>query len=62
MNYFIHIANVIYLSSYAVRDLLWLRILTFCALCLGTTYFATRPDPLLAPVIWQAVSAAINFA
>ena len=61
MSLFIHLANLIYLGSYAVRDLLWLRCLTCCALCLGATYFATRPEPLLAPVIWQSVSAAINF-
>ena len=60
MSLFIHIANIIYLGSYAVRDMLWLRCLTFCALCLGVSYFASRPEPLLAPILWQSVSAAIN--
>lgn len=58
MNYFVHVANVLFLASYLVRDILWLRFLTIVA---GTAllpyYFA---NDLHAPIAWNAVFILIN--
>ncbi len=50
MNYFINIANILYLLSYFMQDVLLLRGLTvIAALCL-ILYFYFRPDPLMVPI------------
>ncbi len=60
MNYFVHIANVLFLASYLVRDILWLRFLTIVAgSALLPYYFANE---LYAPIAWNAVFIAINIA
>ncbi|MBX3423610.1 MAG: cyclic nucleotide-binding domain-containing protein [Pirellulaceae bacterium] len=54
----LHFANVLYLLSYSVRDILWLRLLTIVAmLLLGGYYLATQQ---MAPVLWQSAFLAIN--
>jgi hypothetical protein len=54
----LHVANVIYLASYSVRDMLWLRILTVIAMvCLGWYYLEMA---LFTPLGWQAVFLSIN--
>ena len=60
MEYFIHIANVLYLFSYSMRDILWLRILTVAAACFLLPYFYYRPDPLYAPILWNLVFMSLN--
>ena len=56
----IHTANVLYLFSFMVRDILWLRILTvFAATCL-MLYFYFRPEPLMTPIYWNLVFTALN--
>lgn len=60
MDTFVHLANVLYLASYLVRDILWLRLLTvFAALCLIPFYYL-QPIPLTAPIVWNLVFTAIN--
>ncbi len=55
---FLHIANILYLASYSVRDILWLRVLTVCAmLCLGWCYWTCQE---YTPLGWQGVFLAIN--
>ncbi len=55
----LHLANILYLVSYSVRDILWLRILTVIAmLLLGCHYMATDQ---MAPLCWQSAFLAINF-
>lgn len=54
----LHIANILYLASYSVRDMLWLRCLTVLAmLCLSYCYIAC--DAWQA-VYWQLAFLAIN--
>lgn len=54
----LHVANVLYLASYSVRDILWLRALTVLAmLCLGWVYWNCDEQ---APMIWQGIFLAIN--
>ncbi len=56
----ITIANVLYLASYSVHDILWLRILTVIAAALLIPYYMLQPVPLTAAIGWNAVFIAIN--
>jgi len=56
--HFIHIANVIYLLSYAVKNMLALRILTILGLLSLFPYFLALH--LYAPVMWNVVFLTIN--
>jgi hypothetical protein len=56
----IHIANVFYLASFLLRDMLWLRILTCFGMVLGIVFFTCQPMPLYGPTIWHLVFLAIN--
>jgi len=60
MEYFVHIANVLYLFSYSMRDILWLRILTIAAACFMLPYFYFQPDPLYPPIFWNLVFITLN--
>ena len=60
MEYFVHIANVLYLFSYSMRDMLWLRILTIAAACFMLPYFYFQPEPLYPPIFWNLVFMALN--
>jgi hypothetical protein len=53
-------ANVLYLASYSVRDILWLRILTVVAATLLIPYYALQEEPLHAAIRWSLVFIAIN--
>jgi len=60
MEALIHSANAIYLVSYVMRDILWLRIFTvIAALCL-ILYFYYLPEPLLTPVYWNILFVTLN--
>jgi CRP-like cAMP-binding protein len=55
-----HLANALYLISYAVRDILWLRLITVLA---GTTLIASflvDPKPPWPAVAWNLVFLVIN--
>jgi hypothetical protein len=54
------VANVIYLLSYSVRDILWLRILTVIGALLLLPFYYLQPEPLWAPIAWNLVFTAIN--
>lgn len=56
----ITVANVLYLASYSVRDILWLRILTVVGALLLIPYYALQPLPLAAAIAWNGVFIAIN--
>lgn len=57
----IHVANFLYLASYLVRDIFHLRILTIVAMCtLMPYYFQGTGEPLLQPILWNAVFLVIN--
>jgi len=53
-------ANVLYLASYSVRDILWLRVLTVLAASLLVPYYALQTSPLLVAIAWNGVFIAIN--
>ncbi|WP_051644501.1 cyclic nucleotide-binding domain-containing protein [Labrenzia sp. DG1229] len=56
----ITVANVIYLCSYAVRDILWLRVLTVIGATLLLPYYYYQEAPLWAAISWNSVFIAIN--
>ena len=62
MDYLIHSANVIYIFSYMVRDILWLRILIVIAICFVIPFYYYQPVPLMVPVYWNILFAGINIA
>jgi hypothetical protein len=57
---FIHIANAIYLCSYLVKDILWLRVLTVVAGLVLLGYYLWMPRPVWAALAWNAVFTVIN--
>lgn len=61
MSWLMHLANVLFLASYAVRDILWLRVLTVLAsLTLIAWFAAGGPAPEWSGIAWQSVFLAIN--
>lgn len=59
-DYFIHGANVLLLSAYSVRDILWLRLLAVASSVCAIPYFLLQPTPLWAPLGWSVLFVAIN--
>ncbi len=60
MESLVYIANLLYLASYFMQDLLRLRVLTItAALCL-VAYFYLRPEPLMTVVCWNVFFVALN--
>jgi len=57
---FIHIANFIYLCSYLVKDILWLRVLTVIAGLVLVGYYAWMPRPIWAAIVWNVLFFVIN--
>jgi hypothetical protein len=55
-----HLANALFLVSYAVRDILWLRLITVLATASLMLSFVLAPQPPLAAIIWQVVFLVIN--
>ena len=46
-------ANLLYLASYSVRDILWLRILTIAAAVLLIPYYYLQSQPLWIAISWN---------
>ncbi|MBP8809634.1 MAG: cyclic nucleotide-binding domain-containing protein [Kofleriaceae bacterium] len=60
MTWLMHVANGLYLASYAVRDILWLRVITCIANLALLAMFALAPAPPTDAIAWQAVFLLIN--
>jgi len=60
MDYLIHTANILYIFSYLVRDILWLRLLIVTAICFVIPFYYFQPVPLMAPVYWNLIFVGIN--
>ena len=56
----VNVANVIYLLSYSVRDIFWLRILTVLGISLLMPYYYFQSSPLWAPIGWNTFFFCIN--
>ena len=59
-NYFIHVANILLLVAYSVRDILWLRLFAVAASLISLPYFVLQPTPQWPPIAWSVVFAGIN--
>ena len=59
-DYFIHVANVLLLVAYSVRDILWLRVFAVGASVISIPFFLLQPAVLWAPLGWTVVFAGIN--
>lgn len=57
---FIHFSNIIYLLSYSVRDILWLRVFTVMGASCLIPYFATRSANLNDAIMWNLLFISIN--
>jgi hypothetical protein len=60
MTYLIHVANIAYVFSYLVRDILWLRVLTLLGGALLLAFYVLQPMPLWAALDWNVLFLAIN--
>jgi len=58
MEYLVHVANLLYVVSYSVRDILWLRLLTVVAIATLVPYYIAKS--LDVPVYWSGLFFAIN--
>ena len=58
--YFLHIANVVLVVAYSVKDILWLRIFALGASLIGLPYYYFQPTVLWEPIGWSAVFMTIN--
>ena len=57
----VHVANGLYLCSYLVRDILWLRVLTILAgLSLVPFYCHCSDHILWAPIAWNVLFMTVN--
>lgn len=56
----VHAANVAILTSFLLRDILWLRALSIAAGLLFIPYFLLQPTPMLEPVVWNGLFIGIN--
>jgi hypothetical protein len=57
---FFHAANALYLISYAVRDIFWLRLVTVFAGLALIGSFLVDPSPPWAAVAWNVLFLVIN--
>jgi hypothetical protein len=60
METLIYAANILYLLSYLVRDILYLRLLTVVAACCLVTYFYTQAEPLMTVIYWNLFFVMLN--
>ncbi len=60
MEALVYIANVLYLASYFMSDLLRLRLLTVTAACVLVAYFSLQPEPMITVICWDLFYVALN--
>jgi len=60
LNVIDHLANLIFLGAYWVKDILWLRLLSILGSLVVIPFYLLRPEPLWAPVMWSCVFISIH--
>jgi hypothetical protein len=58
--YFLHIANIVLVIAYSVKDIMWLRIFALGASLISLPYYYFQTTVLWEPIGWSAVFMAIN--
>jgi hypothetical protein len=56
----VYIANMLYLASYFMQDILRLRALTITAATCLAGYFYLQPEPHMTVVCWNLFFVALN--
>jgi hypothetical protein len=60
LNVIDHLANLIFLGAYWVKDILWLRLLCIVGSLVVIPFYLLRPEPLWPPVMWSCVFISIH--
>ena len=60
MEALVYAANILYLCSYLVRDILHLRLLTIVAACCLVAYFYNQAQPMMTVVGWNLFFVGLN--
>jgi hypothetical protein len=60
IDFFLHVANILYAVSYSVRKILWLRAISVVAGVSMISYFYFRPVPLWIPLYWSLGFVLLN--
>lgn len=60
MDILVTLANLLFVSAYFVRRVIYLRALALCGACCLALYFYTLPQPLMHVVYWNLLYVAIN--
>lgn len=60
MEILVYFANILYLLSYFVQDMLRLRVLTVIAATCLVGYFYFQPEPMMTVVCWNVFFVVLN--
>ncbi len=60
LNFLDHLANLIFISAYWVKDILWLRLLSIVGSLVVIPYYLSRMEPLWVPTMWSCVFISIH--
>lgn len=60
MGSMVHVANLLYLTSFMMRDILWLRVLTVIGASFLLPYYYFQAEPLLPAIYWNLAFIALN--
>ena len=60
MTWALHVANLLILSSFLMRNILVLRFLSITGGVFFATYFLSQSPPMTAPVKWNILFAIVN--
>ena len=60
MTWALHVANLLILSSFLMRNILVLRMLSITGGVFFATYFLSQSPPMTAPVKWNILFAVVN--
>ena len=60
MEILVYFANILYLLSYFVQDMLRLRVLTVIAAICLVGYFYFQPEPMMTVVCWNLFFVVLN--
>jgi Popeye protein conserved region len=59
LNVLDNLANLIFVSAYWVKDILWLRLLAIVGSLVVIPYYLLQKDPLWTPMMWSCVFISI---
>ena len=60
MESLINIANLLYILTYFVQDLLRIRFLTLVGSAMLVVYFSLQPEPVMALIYWNVFFILLN--